>query len=66
MWKEDKKNHIHEFILNGNVKGTIKVDNRKTLSRYTLTINGYTKLYTAKETLDNMKTYLEKTYYKPC
>ena len=66
MWKQNSKTKLHEFTLNGDLKGTIKVDKRKSHERYTLTVNGQTKTYSSKESLDSMKMYLEHTFYKPC
>ncbi len=59
MWREDF--HYHEFIVSGQVQGSIKVHR----NNYEISVNGKTKFLSDKEKLSELKSYVEKTFAKP-
>lgn len=61
MWTTNKENtHIHEFKIDGTVKGSIKVNR----DSYEYTVNGNTKKLSVNEKLREIKSYVEKIYAK--
>ncbi len=59
MWQE--RFHYHEFILGGQVYGSIKINR----DNFEVSVNGNTKIMSQEEKLSELKSYVEKSFAKP-